>query len=159
VSERLVQTPSQTVGPFFSIGLSRAPQNILPGAASGERIRIEGSVLDGAGEPVVDGMIEVWHPFVGFGRAATDSDGRFFFEAARAPYLNVTVFARGMLVHAFTRMYFSDAAGNARDAVLMRVDPARRPTLIAERTERDGVTVYQWDVRLQGDGETVFFDL
>jgi protocatechuate 3,4-dioxygenase, alpha subunit len=159
MTERLVQTPSQTVGPFFSIGLSRAPQNVLPGAASGERVRIEGAVFDGAGAPVADAMIEVWHPFVGFGRAGTDSDGRFFFEAGRAPYLNVTVFARGMLVHAFTRLYFSDNTGNAADAVLMRIDPARRRTLIAERADRDGNAVYQWDVRLQGEGETVFFDL
>jgi len=159
MSERLVQTPSQTVGPFFSIGLCRAPQNVLAAGANGERVRIEGAVIDGAGAPVADAMIEVWHPWIGFGRAATDSDGRFFFEAGRAPYLNVTVFARGMLVHAFTRMYFSDEVRNTVDPVLMNVDAARRPTLVAERTERDGNAVYRWDVRLQGESETVFFDL
>src|SRR5262245_31345089 len=104
-------------------------------------------------------MLEVWHPFVGFGRAATDDDGRYFFEAVRAPYLNVVVFARGMLVHAFTRMYFPDNAQNAADLVLTRVDPSRRSTLIARRTDRDRMAVYEWDVRLQGEGETVFFDL
>jgi len=156
MSDRLVQTPSQTVGPFFSIGLCRAPQNVLRAAGNGERVRIEGAVLDGAGAPVGDALIEVWHPSVGFGRAATDADGRFFFEAGRAPYLNVIVFARGMLVHAFTRIYFSDVAG---DAVLRSVDAARRSTLVAERTEQNGTAVYLWDVRLQGDGETVFFDL
>ena len=159
MTERLVQTPSQTVGPFFSIGLCRAPQNLMAATTPGERIRIEGGVFDGAGAPVPDAMLEVWHPAIGFGRAATDADGRYFFEAVRAPYLNVIVFARGMLVHAFTRMYFSDDAGNARDAVLMGVDAARRPTLVAERTERDGKGIYRWDIRLQGDGETVFFDL
>jgi protocatechuate 3,4-dioxygenase alpha subunit len=157
--ERLVQTPSQTVGPFFSIGLCRAPQNVIATTVPGERIRIEGAVLDGAGAPVPDAMLEVWHPAVGFGRAATGQDGRYFFDAVRAPFLNVIVFARGMLVHAFTRMYFSDEAGNAGDAVLMGVDVARRSTLVAQRTERDGKSVYGWDVRLQGEGETVFFDL
>ena len=156
---RLVQTPSQTVGPFFSIGLCRAPQNVIAATAAAERIRIEGAVFDGAGEPVPDAMLEVWHPAIGFGRAATNAKGGYFFEAVRAPYLNVIVFARGMLVHAFTRIYFSDDARNSSDAVLMGVDTARRPTLVAERTDRDSKVVYQWDVRLQGEGETVFFDL
>ena len=159
MTERLVQTPSQTVGPFFSIGLRRAPQNLMAATAAGERIRIEGAVFDGAGAPVPDAMIEVWHPTTGFGRAATDRDGGYFFEAVRAPYLNVIIFARGMLVHAFTRMYFSDNARNANDPVLMQVDAARRSTLVAERTERDGTSVYRWDIHLQGEGETVFFDL
>lgn len=159
MTERLTQTPSQTVGPFFSIGCSRAPQNVIASPSGGERIRIEGAVFDGAGAPVPDAMLEVWHPFIGFGRAATDADGRYFFEAVRAPYLNVVVFARGMLVHAFTRMYFSDNAQNVSDLVLMRVDAARRSTLIAQRTDRNRTAVYEWDVHLQGAAETVFFDL
>ena len=159
MTERLTQTPSQTVGPFFSMGCSRGPQNIIAPASGGERIRIEGTVFDGAGAPVPDAMLEVWHPFVGFGRAATDADGRYFFEAVRAPYLNVVVFARGMLVHAFTRMYFSDNAQNVTDLVLMRVDAARRSTLIGQRNDRDRTAVYEWDVHLQGAAETVFFDL
>jgi protocatechuate 3,4-dioxygenase alpha subunit len=159
MTERLVQTPSQTVGPFFSIGMSRAPQNLMAATAAGERIRIEGTVFDGAGAPVPDALLEVWHPAIGFGRAATDADGLYFFEAVHAPHLDVIVFARGMLIHAFTRMYFSDNPRNASDAVLKRVEASRRPTLIAQRTERDGAAVYRWDVRLQGDGETVFFDL
>src|SRR5262245_15864028 len=156
MTERLLQTPSQTVGPFFSIGLCRAPQNIIVPTAVGERIRIEGAVFDGDGAPVPDAMLEVWHPSAGFGRAATDENGRFFFETPRAPYFSVIVFARGMLVHAFTRVYFADDGRNAVDAVLMGVDAARRHTLIAERTDRDAHAVYQWDVHLQGDGETVF---
>jgi protocatechuate 3,4-dioxygenase, alpha subunit len=156
----LVQTPSQTVGPFFSIGLCRENQNALAVAdAAGERVCIEGFVLDGAGAPVPDAMIEVWHPSIGFGRAATNPHGEFHFETARPPYLNVIVFARGMLVHAFTRMYFSDEARNAGDAVLQSVDPARRATLIGERDDLDGRALYRWDIRLQGDRETVFFDL
>ena len=156
----LVQTPSQTVGPFFSIGLFREPQHVLTGgAAAGERIRIEGLVLDGAGAPVPDAMIEVWHPSIGHGRAGTNPHGEFHFETAKPPYLDVIVFARGMLVHAFTRMYFSDEARNAADAVLQSVEPARRSTLIGVRDDLDGRPLYRWDIRLQGDGETVFFDL
>ena len=159
MSERLVQTPSQTVGPFFSIGMCRAPQNVIAAGAAGDRIRIEGAVIDGAGAPVPDAMLEAWHPSVGFGRAATDAGGRFFFETPRAPFLNVIVFARGMLVHAFTRVYLADEPRNADDPVLTTVESARRPTLVAERSDRNGQAVYQWDVRLQGNRETVFFDL
>jgi protocatechuate 3,4-dioxygenase alpha subunit len=159
---RLTQTPSQTVGPFFSIGLFLPGEhrNILArDDASSERVGIEGTLFDGAGTPLDDAMIEIWHPSIGFGRAATGSRGEFFFETPKAPHLNVIVFARGMLVHAFTRMYFSDEARNAEDAVLWSVDPLRRDTLIGERHERDGRVIYRWDIRLQGDRETVFFDL
>jgi protocatechuate 3,4-dioxygenase, alpha subunit len=158
--KHLVQTPSQTVGPYFSIGLFREHRNVLTAAdTAGERVRIEGLVLDGASAPVPDAMIEVWHPLIGFGRAGTNPHGEFHFDTAKAPYLNVIVFARGMLAHAFTRMYFSDDVRNAADAVLQSVDPPRRSTLIAERDDLDGQTLYRWDIRLQGDGETVFFDL
>jgi protocatechuate 3,4-dioxygenase alpha subunit len=157
-----VQTPSQTVGPFFSIGLCREGerQNVLAGdAARGECVRIEGVVLDGAGAPLDDAMIEIWHPLIGFGRAATGPEGEFFFETNKPPHLNVIVFARGLLVHAFTRMYFSDDAGNGHDAVLSSVPPSRRDTVIGQRSDRDGRAVYRWDIRLQGEQETVFFDL
>jgi protocatechuate 3,4-dioxygenase alpha subunit len=92
-------------------------------------------------------------------RAATSAHGEYRFDMDRPPYLNVIVFARGMLVHAFTRMYFSDEPRDADDAVLTSVDPARRSTLIGERDAADGRALYRWDIRLQGDGETVFFDL
>ena len=188
------QTPSQTVGPFFGVGLTRPaqPQNVLVNdLTEGVRIRIEGTVFDGARQPVPDALVEIWqanahgryrHPldagpapldphFSGFGRCPTDSSGGFSFETTKpgavadsegrvqAPHVNVTVFARGMLVHAFTRMYFSDEARNADDAVLRSVDPARRATLIGERDDLDGRALYRWDIRLQGDRETVFFDL
>jgi len=159
-STRLVQTPSQTVGPFFSIGLCRECQNELSAGAGGaERIRVKGVVFDGAGAPVPDAMLEVWHPSIGFGRAATGAAGEFRFDMDRPPYVNVIVFARGMLVHAFTRLYFSDDARNAGDAVLQSVDAARRDTLIARRQERASGPVYDWTIRLQGADETVFFDL
>ncbi len=185
------QTPSQTVGPFFGLSLSRVAQNVLVDAtAAGQHIRIEGSVFDGAGAPIDDAMIEIWqadasgryhHPldaheaahgsrFRGFGRAETTSQGTYFFDTIKpgpvrgagggwqAPHLNVVVFARGMLLHAFTRMYFSDDDSTATDALLTRIDPARRRTLIGERVDQDGRVVYRWDIHLQGELETVFLD-
>ncbi|HWP57881.1 MAG TPA: protocatechuate 3,4-dioxygenase subunit alpha [Candidatus Acidoferrales bacterium] len=187
------QTPSQTVGPFFAIGLTRAPMNVLASATTqGEKIRIEGQVFDGDGAPVPDALVEIWqanaygrynHPedkqekpldqnFTGWGRAATDERGFYCFEtikpgavpgrdgAMQAPHINVCVFARGMLAHAFTRIYFADEPANETDPVLLSVkDKKRRDTLIAAREERDGRSVYRFHIRLQGDGETVFFDM
>ncbi|MDH3688254.1 MAG: protocatechuate 3,4-dioxygenase subunit alpha [Gammaproteobacteria bacterium] len=194
------QTPSQTIGPFFAFGLTPESygKNGLAGnvltdpSAKGEHIRIEGQLLDGAGQPVNDGLIEVWqantegrynHPeddredvlleenFKGFGRAATDENGGFWFETIKpgrvpgrgnslqAPHINVIVFARGMLLHAYTRLYFSDEAdANVIDVVLSSVKQSRRGTLIAEREEREAGAIYRFDIHLQGDAETVFFD-
>ena len=133
-------TPSQTVGPFFGVGLA-------PVEGEGD-IRVEGRVLDGAGEPVQDALIEAWHAD-GFARCRTDDEGAFHFEAPRAPFLNVTVFARGLLRHLGTRMYLP----GAEDEVMALVDPARRHTLIAQP---DG-DIHHFDIRLQGPDETVFF--
>lgn len=123
-------------------------------------IRVEGQVLDGNGEPVPDAMLEVWAPSVGFGRCRTDPEGAFHFVVAKpgsssdgAPHLNVTVFARGLLRHLVTRMYFPGEPKNDDDPVLKRVEPARRSTLIA--VEDRGVL--HFDIRLQGENETVFF--
>jgi protocatechuate 3,4-dioxygenase alpha subunit len=187
------QTPSQTVGPFFGVGLSRPSpgQNVLVNdRTSGERVRLEGTVFDGAGQVVEDALIEIWQAnaqgryrheldtgpasldphFFGFGRCPTDSSGAFDFDTVKpgvihgrdgqqhAPHINVTVFARGMLVHAFTRMYFSGDSLDA-DPVLALVDAARRGTLVGERrVPDDGCVVYHWDIHLQGERETVFFD-
>lgn len=109
--------------------------------------------------------------FKGFGRAGTDQQGRFAFETVKpgrvpgrgntmqAPHISVVIFARGMLSHAFTRMYFSDEAdANAADPVLGVVDDAHRKTLIAGRRERAGAVIYHFDIHLQGPNETVFFD-
>ena len=152
-NERL-PTPSQTVGPFFGFAL---PFEGGPDAASGaEAVRIEGRLLDGAGEPAPGGLVELWGGSQ-FARCDTDNEGAFHFTVLRPlrePYLNVTVFARGLLRHLATRMYFPDAA-NRRDRVLDRVDPARRRTLIAQA---DGA-VLRFDIRLQGESETVFFDI
>ena len=172
------QTPSQTVGPFFSHALAPAGSD-APSAlanrirdpdAPGAAIRIEGLVLDGAGDPVPDALLEIWQagaPFRGFGRAATDENGAYWFltvkpgapAAGGAPHVSVAVFARGMLNHAFTRLYFSDdRAAHAADGVLARVEPDRRETLVARRLPGEGVPTYRFTIRLQGERETVFFD-
>ena len=129
-------------------------------------MRIEGQVLDGKGEPVPDALLEIWQPATGFGRARTDSEGAFSFTTVKpgpvpapdggmqAPHFNVTVFARGLLRHLVTRMYFPDETeANGADPVLNLVEPARRETLIA----KDCGGVLHFDVRLQGERETVFF--
>jgi protocatechuate 3,4-dioxygenase alpha subunit len=191
-------TPSQTVGPFFAPALTpgkdypwRQPigNDLITPDASGQRIRIEGRVLDGDGASVSDSMIEIWqadsagryaHPadkrrsnakFTGFGRAATDAEGRFSFSTVKpgavpgldgktqAPHIVVAVFSRGMPRHCYTRIYFADEAANAADAILNLVPAERRPTLVAKREERNGQAVYVFDIRLQGQNETVFFDI
>ena len=187
------QTPSQTVGPFYSMGLTRRAMNVMVAEATqGERICIEGQVLDGDGQPVPDAMVEIWqanaygrynHPddkqekpldltFTGWGRSATDEDCFYRFEtikpgpvprpgdSVQAPHCNVTVFARGMLAHAFTRIYFSDEQANDADPVLSAIkNKKRRQTLMAQREDKDGRAVYRFDIRLQGENETVFFDM
>jgi protocatechuate 3,4-dioxygenase, alpha subunit len=172
-------TPSQTVGPFFGVGLPfEKGEQIAPPESAGV-IRIEGQVLDGNGDPVPDALLEIWQPdehgryrtvangeATGFGRCRTDSEGAFSFVTVKpgatpapdgrvqAPHLNVTVFARGLLRHLVTRMYFPDeTAANATDPVLNLIEPARRETLVA----RTCGGVLHFDVRLQGERETVFF--
>ena len=159
-------------------------------ATKGERIRIHGQVLDGAEEPVTDALLEIWqadhdgryhHPadklqtaeiFQGFGRRATDENGMYSFMTIKpgrvqveegvlqAPHVNLIVFARGILVHAYTRIYFSDETdANDSDPVLTSIDPQRRSTLIANRDDSRAVPRYSFDVLLQGVNETVFFDV
>jgi protocatechuate 3,4-dioxygenase alpha subunit len=159
-------TPSQTVGPFFGVGLpfDKGEQIAPPGSAG--VIRIEGQVLDGNRQPVPDALLEIWQVGAGFGRSRTDSEGAFSFTVtkpaptpapdrrAQAPHLNVTVFARGLLRHLVTRMYFPDETeANPTDPVLNLVEPARRETLIAKSCRG----VLHFDIRLQGERETVFF--
>jgi protocatechuate 3,4-dioxygenase alpha subunit len=74
------------------------------------------------------------------------------------PFINVRVFSRGLLIHTVSRIYFSDC-GNKADPLFASIDPVRSPTLIAQRSETAEGTVYRWDIRMQGEGETVFFDL
>ncbi|HVV18313.1 MAG TPA: protocatechuate 3,4-dioxygenase subunit alpha, partial [Pseudonocardiaceae bacterium] len=126
---------------------------------------------DGAGEPLPDALVETWQPGTegqrGFSRCATDAAGEFHVLTVRppaqptrdgateAPHIDVSVFSRGLLTHLVTRIYFPDAPENADDPVLNSVDPDRRETLIA--TAVDGG--FRFDIRLQGEGETVFFDV
>ena len=142
------ETPSQTVGPFFAIGLK-------PVAADEDGITISGRVLDGAGDPVIDALIETWHPDAGFARSPTDADGRWSIVTRKAPHLAVSLFARGLLNRVVTRIYFGDEPeANAADPVLQALpDDAARATLIAQPVDGG----YALDLRLQGERETVFF--
>lgn len=109
--------------------------------------------------------------FVGFGRAGTDESGRYWFEtvkpgavplddaAGQAPHINVAVFARGLLDHLFTRLYFVDEPANGSDPILQRLPESRRATLVAQRVSVDGKPAYRFDIILQGERETVFFDI
>jgi protocatechuate 3,4-dioxygenase alpha subunit len=161
-------TPSQTVGPFFSIGLCNRPSNELVGDGP---LAIEGAVLDGAGDPVPDAMVEIWQADAagsysgtfGWGRSGTDREGRYSFRTVKpgavdgqAPHLVVLVFARGLLKPVLTRMYFPDEAeANAADAVLAGLAPEDAATMVAEA---DGDRL-RFDVRLQGERQTAFFEL
>jgi protocatechuate 3,4-dioxygenase alpha subunit len=187
-------TGSQTVGPFFAPALLRedARRNVLTQPqTAGERIRIEGRVLDGDGVPVPDAMVEIWqanahgrynHPadqgplpldpsFQGFGRSGTAEDGSYWFETVKpgsvpfdgerfqAPHICFTVFARGLLNHAVTRLYFEDEPSNASDPVLQYVPEERRSKLLARREPASAVVIYRFDIILQGANETAFFNL
>ena len=181
------QSANQTVGPYFRIGLIYgSPQNkLVQEQTQGEHIRISGRVLDGDGQPVLDALVEIWQPdangiynhpadplqdqadphFRGFGRAETRQEGVFEFVTVKpgsrngaAPYINVRVFARGMLIHAVTRLYFAHEPANANDPVLQAITPERRHTLVAHCQETGQVFVYRFDIYLQGAQETVFFN-
>jgi protocatechuate 3,4-dioxygenase alpha subunit len=186
----LQASTSQTVGPFFIIGCTWLNRNEIAGeGVAGERVIIEGRVLDGDGKPVPDALLEIWqansqgkyaHPddtqnkpvepnFQGFGRIPTDDDGKFRFTTIKpgpvsdpdgkpqAPHLAVSVFARGLLRRLVTRMYFPDERENSADYVLNLVEPERRGTLIAKKGLSAGKL--EWNVVLQGENETVFFDV
>jgi protocatechuate 3,4-dioxygenase alpha subunit len=186
-------TPSQTVGPFFGPALvSSGAARLTDDRTRGERIVIEGRVLDGDGAPVPDAMIEIWqanaegrydHPedkqekvldsnFHGFGRAGTDSSGEYRFdtikpgavagdlEVPQAPHINLCIFARGLLHHLMTRVYFpEESAANAADLILNLVEPKRRATLIARDAGKSRPRILRFDIVLQGENETVFFDV
>jgi protocatechuate 3,4-dioxygenase alpha subunit len=139
----MTPTPSQTIGPFFGFAL-------LPFDGD-DQLRVEGQVLDGAGEPVADALLEISQKDQ-FARCRTDEEGAFHFTVHEpdAGFFNVTVFARGLLRHLNTRIYLP----GEEHQVPSTVDPKRRQTLVAKR---DG-EVLRFDIRLQGQDETVFFD-
>ena len=182
-------TPSQTVGPFFHIGLPYEGGSELVPPDDPQAISIAGTVVDGQGESVDDALVEIWqanqagrydHPedgreelplepgFRGFGRCETDSAGEFRFVTVKpgpvphpdsgmqAPHIELALFARGLLKHVVTRMYFPDETeANEADPVLSSVDPKLRPRLVA--LEEDGAL--RFDIHLQGERETPFFDV
>ncbi|HOV99891.1 MAG TPA: protocatechuate 3,4-dioxygenase subunit alpha [Rhodoglobus sp.] len=178
-------TPSQTIGPFFGFSLPYPTGPYIAPVGAPGTIRLHGTVIDGAGAPVPDALVETWQAdadgrriavpgslrrdvtpfeFTGFGRSASDDDGHWFVSTVKpgptgprtAPFVAIVVFARGLTTHLFTRCYFGDEEqANASDAVLGRIDADRRSSLVAEK---DGERSYRFDIRLQGEGETVFFD-
>ena len=196
---RLIATSSQTVGPFFHFGLT-ANENlglVASPETPGEHIQLRVRVLDGAGEPVPDAVVEVYQAdaegrypasteprlstvarsakveapsfFTGFGRLPTGVDGSCQFktirpgrvqanDVAQASHINVCLLARGLLRQIYTRIYFKGDPGLATDPVLTLVPEERRPTLLAESSASESGT---WDfvIRMQGVGETVFFNL
>ncbi|HEX7300662.1 MAG TPA: protocatechuate 3,4-dioxygenase subunit alpha [Solirubrobacteraceae bacterium] len=169
-------TPSQTVGPFFAIELPYdGGPYVVPDGTEGA-VRLRGRVLDGAGDPVPDALVESWQAgpdgtfegdFRGFGRSATDDDGAWSILTLKpgpvpaddgtqqAPHVDLSIFARGLLRRLVARLYFDDEAqANAADPVLAALpDDDARATLIA--TSEDGG--YRLDIHLQGPDETVFF--
>jgi protocatechuate 3,4-dioxygenase alpha subunit len=176
-------TPSQTIGPFYGYALPFLSGGDIAPAGHPEAVIVHGVVYDGAGQPVPDALLEFWQPapdgsrsgrpgslrrdpvtggflgrrsadFTGFGRVATDADGYYEIRTlppGGVPYIALCVFARGLLHHLFTRAYLADVS----DPVLSSLEPGRRETLVAVAGP-DGV--YRFDIRLQGEGETVFLD-
>ena len=158
----LGRTPSQTVGPYYAIGMSRRPDNELVGQDTPGALELAGRLLDGQGEPIGDGVIEMWDAAGGrWGRSGTEAQGRYSFVVAKpdaqdgfAPRLDVYVHARGLLRHQLTRVYFPDETeANDADPVLSSLDERERQTLIA----RQQGAVLLFDITMQGDSATVFF--
>lgn len=182
---KLLPTPSHTVGPFYGYALPFPEGEQVAPKGHPEQIAVHGYVLDGEGTPVPDAILEFWQAapdgslrgapgsmrrdpvtggylgrngtdFTGFGRVATDADGHYALYTlppgnAGLPYLSVCVFARGLLHHLFTRAYLAEGP----DPLLDSLDPRRRATLVAEKGEN---RTYRFDIRLQGEGETVFLE-
>jgi protocatechuate 3,4-dioxygenase, alpha subunit len=192
-------TPSQTVGPFLAIALPWPDGPLVVPEGTPDAITVTGLVTDGAGQPLPDALVETWqadadgrfdHPgdprgpvgpntapsrppgFRGFGRSATDADGRYRIVTVKpgplptpdggmeAPHIDVSVFARGLLDRVVTRIYFPDeTAANDADPVLASIAPDRRGTLIAVAQPAGQAREFTFDIRLQGPHETVFFDV
>lgn len=180
---KLTATPGQTVGPFYGYALPYDKDRELLAPGSPGSIRLQGTVYDGAGHAIPDAILEIWQPdsdgnivrrtgslvrdgytFTGFGRSAVGNSGVYTFttvnpgptEPGAAAFISVAVFARGLMNRLFTRVYLPEnEEALAKDPLLSSLDPERRRTLIARRDADGGLT---WDIRLQGEGETVFLD-
>lgn len=203
--QELHETPSQTGGPYVHIGLMPNQAGIevfehsfgnqlVQAQTKGERIRLEGQVLDGLGLPIRDVLVEIWQAdaegiypspadlqgkqadphFFGWGRAAADFEtGMWSFDTIKpgavpgrkgtmqAPHIAMAIFARGINLGLHTRVYFDDEIdANTNDPLLNGIEwVTRRKTLIAQRQEKDGEVIYRFDVRIQGENETVFLDI
>jgi protocatechuate 3,4-dioxygenase alpha subunit len=178
INKTMKQTPSQTVGPYFAYGLTPEQYNfdfkslvaneMVDFTEHPDSITIEGRVFDGNGDSIEDAMIEVWQNDAKnelFGRygTGTDKGNRFVFHTIKpeplngqAPFLTLIIFMRGQLLHSYTRLYFEDEAKlNDTDEVLNFVPIERRHTIIAKKT----VNGYSLNIHMQGENETVFFDL
>jgi protocatechuate 3,4-dioxygenase, alpha subunit len=166
----LIPTPGQTIGPFFGYALPYAGDSALVPPGHPDAVQLHGRVLDGDDQPVPDALIELWQAapdgdvpsgagslrrdgftFTGWGRASTDDTGHYSFSTLTpgAPFFALTVFARGLLNRLFTRAYVPE---HSDDPFLATVDAERRGTLVAQRDAHG----FLFDIRLQGDGETVF---
>lgn len=183
--EHLLPTPSHTVGPFYGYALPFPEGEQVAPKGHPDTVTLHGYVLDGEGNPIPDALLEFWQAapdgslagapgslrrdpvtggflgrngtdFTGFGRIATDADGHYALYTlppgnAGLPYISVCVFARGLLTHLYTRAYLADGA----DPLLDSLPAERRATLVAAEGER---RTYRFDIRLQGEGETVFLE-
>jgi protocatechuate 3,4-dioxygenase alpha subunit len=165
-------SPSQTIGPFSHEAWRWACSATDAVAAGPNSLSITGILRDGNGEPIDDAMIEAWSPasveaeagiaLPGFRRTPSDMQGGFHFtlplpavSGAGEPVMFVTVFARGLLMHQFSAVFLEDDGGLARSEILQQVPEQRRATLIARK---NGPASYAWDINMQGENETVFFD-
>jgi len=173
-------TPSQTAGPYLSIGTAWNAGGHMAAPGPDGSITITGQVVDGEASPVTDAVLEFWQAdpagrfrpeagagWTGFARSLTDEGGCFRLTTVKpgavptgdgrlqAPHVDISIFARGLLQRLVTRCYFADEeTANAADPVLSSIgDPAARTRLVAQR-EPEG---FRLDIRLQGDGETPFF--
>ncbi|MFG2226725.1 protocatechuate 3,4-dioxygenase subunit alpha [Streptomyces sp. NPDC048644] len=185
MTDTFLPTPSHTVGPFYGYALPFPEGEQIAPKGHPDTIVLHGHVRDGEGDPVPDALLEWWQAapdgslprasgslrrdpvtggflgrngtgFTGFGRVATDADGHYALRTlppgnTGLPYLSVCVFARGLLHHLFTRAYLADGA----DPLLDALPKERRPTLIARP---DAHRTYRFDIRLQGERETVFLE-
>jgi protocatechuate 3,4-dioxygenase, alpha subunit len=165
---------SQTIGPFWHNGLKWAQGNRSIFASGNDAITLFGQVYDGDGQPMTDAMLEFYvggksgafsgemgsdGRGVGFVRTPTDHQGIYRIHIA-APkengFLHVMIFARGLLTHVYTRVFFADSAADVvGDSAFDAANAAGRgDTLLASRTSGNA---FVWDIRLQGEKETVFF--
>ena len=173
-------TGSQTIGPYWHMLDYRDWHDLTRFGAGGERIRLVGTIRDGDGKPCPDSCVELWQPspaasdvWDGFGRAEADATGTYAFttlkpgpvplgrgrNGVQAPHAALTIFGRGLMLHLHTRLYFEGEPLNDEDPLLASLDAARRATLVAQPEAGHALPTWRLDIRLQGDGETVFLDI